>query len=197
MNLHPGGGGGTYARYQNSNIPRKHWFQAKKGPLLKTKRWLFPVKKHPFFYRNTDIGWTGTCILTFDFTILCLFSGSSSGSRLGSPESLRESLSVRAAYISWIVRGFWPPYFVPGYKKVPFFYKSRTCRGLRKDPLFPRNTSRGCGPPLYPTAPPPPPPTGRVYTTSGVLDSPLSIWCLMYAIIVNVRATWLPCDVYW
>ena len=37
--------------------------------------------------------------------------------------SIRESLGVRAAYISWIVRGFSHPYFVPGYKKVPFFYK--------------------------------------------------------------------------
>ena len=38
-------------------------------------------------------------------------------------QSLRESLGVTAADISWIVRGFSPPYFVPGYKKVPFFYK--------------------------------------------------------------------------
>ena len=36
-------------------------------------------------------------------------------------QSLRESLGVRAAYILWIVRGFRPPYFVPGYKKVPFY----------------------------------------------------------------------------
>ena len=32
--------------------------------------------------------------------------------------------------------GFSPPYFVPGYKKVPFFYKSRTCEGLKKDSFF-------------------------------------------------------------
>ena len=35
----------------------------------------------------------------------CL-AAASGGSKLGSPESLRESLGVRAAYISWIVRGF-------------------------------------------------------------------------------------------
>ena len=43
-------------------------------------------------------------------------------------KSLLEALGVRAAYISWIVGVFLPPppppvYFVPGYKKVPFFYK--------------------------------------------------------------------------
>ena len=40
-------------------------------------------------------------------------------------KSLWEALGVRAAYISWIVGVFLPPplYFVPGYKKVPFFYK--------------------------------------------------------------------------
>ena len=29
-----GGGGGTYARYQNFKIPLKHLFQAKKAPLF-------------------------------------------------------------------------------------------------------------------------------------------------------------------
>ena len=39
-------------------------------------------------------------------------------------KSLWEALGVRAAYISWIVGVFFTPlYFVPGYKKVPFFYK--------------------------------------------------------------------------
>ena len=38
-------------------------------------------------------------------------------------QSLWETLGVGAAYILWIVRGFWHPYFVPWYKKVPFFWK--------------------------------------------------------------------------
>ena len=125
MNVYPGGSlrylGGAYVRYQNLKIPLKHWFLAKKAPLFLKKRWHFPLNKHPFFYQNTDIGWTGTRILTLNFMILCLFRGS----RLGSSDinidtnnirciskvqycwttdseaqPLRESLGVRAAYIS-------------------------------------------------------------------------------------------------
>ena len=79
--LKPRGGhlgieGGAYARHQNLKIPLKHWFLAQKAPLFKWKRWLFPVNKHSFFHQNTDIGWTGTPILTLHCIILCLFSGS-------------------------------------------------------------------------------------------------------------------------
>ena len=83
-------------------------FRPKKHPYLKKKNAHFFQWKHPFFYQNTDIGWTGTRILTFEVIILCLFSGSTA-SRLTEAQSLRESLGVRAEYISWIVRGFSPP----------------------------------------------------------------------------------------
>ena len=87
------------------------------------------LNKHPFFYQNTDIGWTGTRILTIDFIILCLFSGGKWR------QQTRKPLGVRTAYISWIVREFSPPppphtsYL--GTKKYPTFTKSRTCRGLK------------------------------------------------------------------
>ena len=76
-----------------------------------------------------------------------------------------ESLGVRAAAdISWIVREFStpppsPPYFVPGYKKVPYLYKSRTCGGLKKDPFF-REICNAGAPPPPPVADIPPPPPG-------------------------------------
>ena len=93
MAIPGGGGGGGALRYWGGyirslsilkNTPKALISRPKKHPYLKKKRWLFPVKKHSF-YQNTDIGWTGTRILTFDVIIRCLFSGSSSGSRLGSP----------------------------------------------------------------------------------------------------------------
>ena len=61
-------------------------------------------------------------------------------------QSLQESLGVGAADISWILVGFSPPYFVPGYKKGLFFYKSRTCGGLKKDPLFREICNAGAAP---------------------------------------------------
>ena len=47
----------------------------------------------------------------------------------------------------WIVRGFaLPPYFVPGYKKVPFFYKIADMRrSQKKDPFF-REIRNGSAP---------------------------------------------------
>ena len=121
------------------NTP-KALISGQKSTLIFKKRWLFPLKKHPFFYQNTDIGWTGTRILTLDFIILCLFNGSTLGSSDinidtnnfrcmskvqycwttdSEAQSLRESLGVRATYIS--EGDFQPPFFVSGYKKVPFF----------------------------------------------------------------------------
>ena len=52
-----------------------------------------------------------------------------------------------------------PPYFVPGYKKIPFYTKSRAFRGLKKDPFFHEIRKAGTAPsvPESPTIPPPPP----------------------------------------
>ena len=57
-------------------------------------------------------------------------------------QSLWESLGVRTAYFTWIVRGFWPPYFVPGYKKVPFFYKMVLKKVLKKTPSSAKYVTR-------------------------------------------------------
>ena len=57
------------------NTP-KALISGQKSTLILIKRWPFPLNRYPFFYQNTDIGWTGTRILTLDFIILCLFSGS-------------------------------------------------------------------------------------------------------------------------
>ena len=51
------------------------------------------------------------------------------------------------------------PYFVPGYKKYPFYIKSRTFRGLKKDPFFREIRKES------PTIPPPPPPAHHVLRT--------------------------------
>ena len=71
----------------------------------------------------------------FDAIILCLFSGS----RLESPVTSGVTRRQSRIY-SWIVRGFSPPYFVPGYKKVPFFYKIAELRRSLKRSFLPRNT---------------------------------------------------------
>ena len=78
------GGGGGALRYLGGRIRSlsklkntpKALISGQKSPLILIKRWLFPLNKNPFFYQNTDIGWTGTRILTLDFIILCVFSGS-------------------------------------------------------------------------------------------------------------------------
>ena len=49
-------------------------------------------------------------------------------------QSLRESLGIRAVYISWIVGIFTPHTSYLGTKKYPSFTKWRTCGGLKKDP---------------------------------------------------------------
>ena len=72
------------------NTP-KTLISGQKSTLIFKKRWLFPLKKHPFFYQNTDIGWTGTRILTLDIIILCLFSGS----RLGSSDINIDNNNIR------------------------------------------------------------------------------------------------------
>ena len=99
----------------------------------------------------------------FNFKFYNLLAVSRQQTRPGDWEAqaLRESLGVRAADISWIVRGFSPPYFVPGYKKVLFFYKSRTCGGLKKTPSSVKYVTR-VRPPSVPTSnsyPPPPSPS--------------------------------------
>ena len=67
-------------------------------------------------------------------------------------------VGVRAAYISWIVRGFWPPYFVPGYKKSTLLLQNRGhAEVLKNDPSLReiRNAGAPSPPPLYLSAPPP------------------------------------------
>ena len=68
-------------------------------------------------------------------------------------QSLRESLVVRAACISLIVRGFSPPILrTCVQKKYLSFTKSRTCGGLKKTPSTAKYVTR--------VPPPPPPPPG-------------------------------------
>ena len=45
------------------NTP-KALISGQKSTLILIKRWFFQLNKHPFFCQNTDIGWTGTRILT-------------------------------------------------------------------------------------------------------------------------------------
>ena len=95
-------------------------------------------------------------------------------------QSLRESLGVRAAYISWIVRGFRHPFFVPRYKKVPFFYKITDMRrSSKKTPSSAKNVTRvRPPPPLYLSAPPPPPPPPPPGIRSTVMIS-ISTQCMI------------------
>ena len=73
---------------------------------------------------------------------LCLFIAAAIAAADSVAQSLRELLAgvtrVSAAYISRFVRAFQPPYFVPGYKKVPFFFTKSLPwifrRGLRFAP---------------------------------------------------------------
>ena len=55
--------------------------------------------------------------------ILCMFSGSKWRQQVAAANSEAQSIGVTAAHILWIVMRFSSPYFVPGYEKVPFFYK--------------------------------------------------------------------------
>ena len=65
-------------------------FWPKKHPYF-NKTLIFPLNEHPFFYQNIDIGWTGTRILTLDFIINCVFSGSWLGSPVTSAVTRRQS----------------------------------------------------------------------------------------------------------
>ena len=141
------GGGDAYARYQKIKNTSKALISGQKNTLIFAIRWRFPVNKKPFFYQNTDIGWTGTRILILDFIILCLFSGS----RLGSPVTSRVTRRHSRVY-SVNCKGICTPVFRTWVQKVPFSYKIAE---ILKRPLLPRNTWRGCGPPLYLRAPPP------------------------------------------
>ena len=115
-----GGGGGlgasVFRGYIRSlskfkNTP-KALISAPKSTLNLNKRLLFPVKKHPFLYQNTDIVWTATRILTFDVIILCLFSGRSSGIRLGSPVTSGVTLRQSRVYFVDCKGIFTPTYYV-------------------------------------------------------------------------------------
>ena len=102
-------------------MPKKHL-------IFFLKRWLFLVNKHPFFYQNTDIGWTGTRIITLDFIIRCLYSGS----RLGSP--VTSGVTQRQSRVYFVdCKGIFAPHTsYLGTKKYPSFTESRTCGGLRE-----------------------------------------------------------------
>ena len=76
-------------------------------------------------------------------------------------QSLRESLGVTAAYISWIVRGFSPPHFEPGYEKVSLLFQNRGhAEVLKKTPSSAKYVTKVRPPsvPECPSPPPPPPP---------------------------------------
>ena len=68
----PGGGGGGSLGYFGGRIRSLSKLKntptalisGQKSTLILIKRWFFPLNKHPFFYQNTDIGWTGTRILS-------------------------------------------------------------------------------------------------------------------------------------
>ena len=153
-----GGGGGGGGLHTLVIKILKTQISGQKSTLIFKKRRLFPVKKHPFFYQNSDIGWMGTRILTLYFTILYLFRGSSSGSRLGSPVTSgvtrRQSRGYFVDFYGIFTSGESPPYFVPGYKKVPIFYKSRTCGGLKKKTPSSAKYVTRVRPPSVPECPP-------------------------------------------
>ena len=77
-------------------------------------------------------------------------------------QSLRESLGVRAACISWDCKGILTPILRTWVQKsTPSFTKSRTCGGLKKKtPFFREIRNAGAAPPSVPECPPPPPPGG-------------------------------------
>ena len=72
-------------------------------------------------------------------------------------QSLRESLGVRAAYISWIVRGFPPPILRTWIQKSTLLLQNRGhAEVLKKTPSSAKY--------MYLFAPPPPPPPPRKYS---------------------------------
>ena len=133
-------GSATISYIRSLSKFKKALDSSQKSTLILKKRWHSPVKKHPILYKNTDIRWTGTHILTFDVIIICLFSGSSSSSRLGSPVTLGVTQRQSRVYIVDCKGIFTPHTSYLGIRKYASFTKSQTCGGLKKDPLLLRNT---------------------------------------------------------
>ena len=87
-------------------------------------------------------------------------------------QSLRESLGVRAAYISWIVRVFSPPILRTWVQRSTLLLQNRGhAEVLKRTPSSAKYENR-CGPPLYLSAPPPPLPGHK--PKMGVLITPRS-----------------------
>ena len=187
----PREGGGGALRYIGGYIRSLSKFRntpkalilGQKSTLIFKKRWPFPVKRHPFFYQNTDIGWTGTRILTVDVILLCLFSGS----RLGSPVTSGAPRRQSRVYFVDCKGNFKPHTLYQGTKKYPSFTKSQTCGGLKKDPFFReiRNASD----------PPPPPSPGLPWDSCDqvVIVSTLFINCIYRGLQIkkNIFTIWI------
>ena len=105
---------------------------------------------------------------------------------------LRESIGVRAAYVSWIVRGFWPPYFVPGYKKVPFFYKIADMRrSSKKTPSSAKYVTK-VRPPSVPECPPPGSPQTVRQGYSDLCGNWRASACMWAGWSNPIRLCWFP-----
>ena len=123
------------------NTP-KALISSQKSTLILIKRWFFPLNKHPFFWQNTDIGWTGARILTFDFIILCLFSGSKLGSPVTSAVTRRQS---RVYFVD--CKGILTPILRTWVQKSTLLLQNRGhAEVLKKDPFFREIRNAGATP---------------------------------------------------
>ena len=87
--------------------------------------------------------------------------------------SLRESLGVRAAYISWVVRGCSPPILRTWVQKSPLLLQNRGhAEVLKKTPSSAKYVTR-VRPLSVPECPPPPPspPPGFLYIIGDTVRS--------------------------
>ena len=167
--------------------------------------------KHPFSYQNTDIGWTWTHILTLDFIILCLLSGS----RLRSPVTLEVSRCQSHGYFVDCKGIFTPHTLYLGSKKYPSFTNHGHAELLKKTPSSVKYL-KWVRPHSVPDSPPPPPPdrvliVSRVHSGSGegtgpsikdwanwlhhlirqVLREGSSLACLWSSLIWHLASNWI------
>ena len=142
------------------NTP-KALISGQKSTLILIKRWFFPLNKHPFVYQNTDIGWTGTRILTSDVIILCLFSGSKWRQQTRKPW-VTSGVTRRQSRVYFVdCKGILTPILRTWVQKSTLLLQNRGhAEVLKKDPFFReiRNEGAPPPPPLCTWVPPPPPP---------------------------------------
>ena len=104
-------------------------------------------------------------------------------------QSLRESFGVRAAYVSWIVRGFDPHTSHLGTKSTLLLQNRGHAEVLKKDPfLCETRNEYASPPPPVPECPPPPPPSPRTKILASAIFSALSI-SLRYVLLIYFSFT--------